>query len=242
MKAIILCAGYATRLYPLTLNTPKSLLPIDGKPLLSHIVNKVTEVKDVDSIYVVTNDKFYNHFLKWKENNDNKKLPIKIINDETNSNETRLEGLGDLWYVIEKEKIDDDVLVILGDNYFNFSLQLIETFFKKVDNTVLGVFKLENKSELKKMGVIEIENDKLISFEEKPLNPKSDLISTGIYIFPKRDLEKIKQHMKTDKPKDGPGFLILDWIKNKTIHAFILNGNWFDIGTIETYEKVKNSA
>jgi len=238
MKAIILCAGYATRLFPLTKDKPKALLEIGNKPIISHIIEKIDEIDEIDKIYIVTNNKFYENFIVWfEENKFNKK--IKIINDNTNSNENRLGGIGDLWLTIEKEKIDEDVFVILGDNFFDFELIKMVDLFEKVSSTVLGVYNLREKDKLQNMGVVEVADKKIVSFEDCPERPKSNLVSTGLYIFTKDDLKEIKQYVKTDKPKDGPGFLILDWIRNKTIYAFDFKGLWFDIGSIETYEKVK---
>ena len=241
MKAIILCAGYATRLYPLTLDKPKSLLEVSGKPILDYIVGKIEKIKEVDEIFVVANEKFYNHFEKWLE--ENKKYFVKkinIINDQTETNETRLGGIGDLDFVIRKEKINDDLLVVLGDNLFDFDLISFSEFFKQNNGVCIGVYDLKNKGEAKQLGVLEIKNKKLISFEEKPQNPKTTIISTGIYFFPKEEITTIKNYMKTDKPKDGPGYLILDLLKSQKIHAFEFKGKWFDIGTKEVYEKIKN--
>src|SRR3989338_949502 len=198
MKAIILCAGYATRLYPLTLDKPKSLLEISGKPILDYIVGKIEKIKEVDEIFVVANEKFYNHFGEWLNENKGKfEKKIKIVNDETISNETRLGGIGDLDFVIRKEKINDDLLVILGDNLFDFDLISFSEFFKTKNETCVGVYDLKNKEEVKHLGVLEIKNQKLISFEEKPQNPKSTIVSTGIYLFPKKEIKTINDYMKT---------------------------------------------
>lgn len=241
MKAVILCAGYATRLYPLTLNKPKSLLPISGKPLLNYIIEKLSKAKEVDEIFLVTNEKFYPVFLEWLDNHrEFFNTKIKIINDGTKTNETRLGGIGDLEFAIKKEKIHGDLLVILGDNLFDFDLISFFEFFKKTNEVSVGVYDLKNKEEVKQLGVLEIQNQKIISFEEKPQNPKTTIISTGIYLFPGKDLKKISDYMKTNKPEDGPGYLILDLLNSQDIHAFEFKGKWFDIGTKEIYEEVKN--
>ena len=232
MKAIILCAGYATRLYPLTLNTPKALLEIKRKPLLSYIVEKIP--KKINEIVVVSNDKFYNNFVKWAQKYKGK---IKVLNDGTTSNENRLGGIGDLYFAIKKENIRDDILVILGDNLFDFNLDDFINFFKKNKKTLVGVYEFPSE-ELKKLGVVKVEGNKIISFEEKPEKPRSNLASTGVYIFTNNDLNVIENYMKTENNKDGPGYLIKYFYSIQDVHTFTFKGRWFDIGSLEMYEKV----
>ena len=129
MKALIPAAGYATRLHPLTKDTPKHLLEVRGKPILEHVIAKIEEIKEVDEIVVVTNEKFYKNFVEWKKGFSSR-VPISIFNDGTTSNEDRLGQIGDIHFGIEKAKIDDDLLVIAGDNLFNFSLKEVHTNFK----------------------------------------------------------------------------------------------------------------
>ena len=185
MKAIILCAGYSTRLYPLTLDKPKALLKIKGKSLLSNIIEKIP--KEIKDIIIVSNGKFYKNFLEWAEKYERQ---IKVLNDRTSSNETRFGGIGDLSFAIKKENINDDILVILGDNLFDFNLDDFIGYFEKHKKTLVGVYEFPHE-ELKKLGVVEVKNNKIISFEEKPEKPKSSLASTGIYIFSKDDLKVV---------------------------------------------------
>ena len=237
MKAIILCAGYATRLYPLTLDKPKSLLPINGNPILSYTLEKLEEINEIDSIYVVSNSKFYNHFLKWSKSVSTQKK-LKIIDNGTSSNGDRLGGIGDMWFTIEREGINDDILVILGDNLFDFRIKPMTDFFKTHNKTALGVYNMKDKQKLKTMGVVSVKDNKVISFEDRPENPKSNLASTGLYIFSRDDIPKIKEYINSGKKREGPGFLILYWLKDG-IYAHLFNGKWYDIGTKEVYNKIK---
>ena len=135
MKAIILCAGYATRLYPLTLDKPKALLPIHDRALLDYTIDKLPE--NIKEIIIVSNDKYYENFLSWATKYGNR---MKVLNDETTSNETRLGGIGDLWFAIEKEKVDDDILVLCGDNLFDFDLADFINFFEKHNKSAVFLF------------------------------------------------------------------------------------------------------
>ncbi len=242
MKAIVLCAGYATRLYPLTLDKPKSLLQIKGEPLLNFIIRKIEEIGEIEEIFIVTNDKFNPQFSEWlNENEKTFRKKIKIINDGTNSNDDRLGGIGDLDFAIKKENIDDNLLVVLGDNLFDSDLNGIVDFFREKNKNTVGVYELKNKEEAKKFGVLELKGDRIVSIEEKPENPKSTFISTGIYLFRREDVKKIGDYMKAPLPKDGPGYLVNYFLSFDEVNAFVLDGVWHDIGSKETYDNVNKT-
>lgn len=236
MKAVILAAGYATRLYPLTLDKPKALLEIHGKPLLNYIIHNLEET-NVSEIYIITNEKFYLQFVWWlNQNKFNKK--IEIINDETNSNETRLGGIGDLKLAILEKEIDDDILVILGDNLFDFSLKELTTKFNKTNKTVLGVYDIKSLMDAKRFGVVGVSADRIVSFKEKPENPESSLISTGIYLFSKKDIQLLPEYLNSGGKKDAFGSFIEYLTPRTEVYAATFDGRWFDIGSIEVYAKV----
>lgn len=240
MKAVILCAGYATRLYPLTLDKPKALLPVSQRPIIDFIIDKMEKLPEVDEIYVVSNGKFYSHFKNWLDGRKISNKKIKIINDETYNNETRLGGLGDLQFAIKKEKINDDLLVVCGDNLFDSDLDEMVRIYEKFKKPVVATYDLKDFNEAKKMGIVIEKNGEIIGFEEKPKEPKGTLCSSGIYLFPKELIEEIEKYMKSEKPKDGPGYFVIHLLSFSKVCSFEIKGKWYDIGSLETYEKVRN--
>lgn len=239
MKAIILAAGYATRLYPLTLNKPKTLLLIGNKPMLNYIIEKIEQINEVDIIYIITNNKFFNQFSEWSKTYKSKKQ-VKILNDNTNSNENRLGAIGDVDFLINREKIDDDIIVIGSDNMFEFDLRNIIAFYKTKNAPVTALYDVKTKERAKLYGVVSIDKkNKIMSFKEKPQDPESTLISTCIYIYPRRCLYRIKEFLEEKSLPDKPGSLV-EWLhKKEDVYGYSFTGEWFDIGTFEELEMVR---
>lgn len=235
MKAIILCAGYATRLYPLTLDRPKPLLPLADKPMLDYIFERVNKIDELDTVYIVTNQKFYEKFKEWANTKKSNKK-IVVINDGTLTNETRLGAIGDMKFVIDSEKIDDDLLVIAGDNIFFFDLNDFISFSKRHGTSVVAKF-VENIDLMKKYSQLELdENNRIISFEEKPQNPKTNLAAICIYYFPKEKLKLIDRYLSEGNPPDPPGKYIEWLVKHENVYGFVYEGKWYDIGDKSQYE------
>ena len=237
MKSIILCGGYAVRLQPLTLNKSKVLLGVKGRTILDYIIDRVEPLKEIDDIFVVSNNKFYNDFAKWKDSRTFEKN-IKILNDGTSSDNERLGGIGDLEFAIKNKRIKDDVLVVLGDNLFDFELDGFVNFFEKKKSCVLGLYDVKSFEEAKRFGVINLKRDIISKFEEKPEKPKSSLVSTGLYIFSKDELTDLKDYIHSGGKIDGPGFFVKYLMRKKNVFGCNLSGRWFDIGTAETYKEV----
>ncbi len=236
MDAIVLAAGYATRLYPLTENTPKPLLNVSGKPIIEHIIKKLNEVGLINKIYIVTNDKFEKHFKNWLKN-FNAEKPIEIINDNTKSNEGRLGALGDIHYAINTKNIGNEVMVIAGDNLFELSLNDVVNFFKKRKSNLIVLHDVKDFELAKNYGIVEVSNNIIVNFEEKPVAPKSTLASTGIYIFPKKTISLIKKYIAQGNNPDKTGNFI-EWLhKRESVYSYATDKKWYDIGSIEELEK-----
>lgn len=238
IKAIVLCAGYAIRLYPLTENQPKPLLNVGDKPIVEHIVDKIQKVKEIDEIFVVTNHKFYPMFKGWlREYKTNKR--IKIVNDGTLKNDDRLGAIGDLNFVIKEENIKDDILLIAGDNLFGFSLREFLKFYKEKRNSILAFYDLKKKSKVaNRFGVGILGEDNLVTnFEEKPAHPRSTLAATCCYIFSRNDIKKIPEYVRGSRRWDNPGDFAKWLIKRSQVHGFVFEEYWFDIGSFEGLEE-----
>ncbi len=238
MRALILAAGYATRLYPLTKNTPKALLSIADKPMIEYIIEKIDMADDIKDIMIVTNNTFYTQFKSWLKFAKHKK-PIMIINDGTTSNEDRLGALKDIDYVVKQEMIKDNLMVIAGDNLFEFSLKTFVKFFNEKKSSVVAVFDMKNKQKLaKKLGVVKLDNSsKITDFEEKPVEPKSSLAATACYIFTFGDIEELNKFLKTHKKADNPGEFLSYITKKKPIYGYAFDKGWFDIGSFDQLEE-----
>jgi len=236
MDVIILAAGYATRLYPLTENKPKPLLEVSGKPMMEHIIAKLEGIEDIKKIHIVTNNKFTEHFKNWLETYD-AKIPIDIVNDNTISNEDRLGAIGDIHHTINDKNIDDDILVIAGDNLFEMDLKGPIKLFQKFHHNAIVLYDVKDIDLAKHYGVVEIEDNIVKHFEEKPTVPRSTLISTGIYMFPKKTIGLITKYLSQGNDPDKTGDFI-EWLhKREDIYAHVTLKKWYDIGNLKQLKK-----
>ncbi|MEM5568744.1 nucleotidyltransferase family protein [Aerococcus viridans] len=240
MKAILLGAGYATRLYPLTKDKAKPLLEVAGKTITDHIVEKIVQVPEVDEIIIVTNNKFAYQFEEWV-NQANYDMKFTVVNDGTLSNDTRLGAIGDIQFVIEQENITDDLMILAGDNLFEFSLADFAKFAKEKESDALAMYEEDNLTQLQRSGVAEIDlESKLIkSFEEKPKVPKSNLSVPVFYVLKASSIPLIQAYLNEGYNPDAPGNFIPYLISNKDTYAYVFEGKRYDIGTLESYESVQ---
>ncbi len=237
MKCLILAAGYATRLYPLTENFPKPLLEVGGKTILDWLVDDIDGLGLIDEYVVISNHKFAHHFDKWSKEKEQK---ITVVDDGTESNETRLGAVRDIQFAIDKLALDDDMLVIAGDNLLDFSLTKFIEYAKAKNTSCIMRYFEPNGEKLKKCGVVEIDGeDKIVSMAEKPQEPKSNWCCPPFYYYTKADAKRIEKGIAAGCGVDAPGSFIA-WLSGEvTVHAMEMPGSRYDIGNLESYRKVK---
>ncbi|MCL2839267.1 MAG: nucleotidyltransferase family protein [Defluviitaleaceae bacterium] len=238
MKAILLLAGYATRMYPLTEHQPKALLLIKGKPVIDYIVQQINRLPEVTTIYAVTNSRFYTHFLNWARASPTT-IPIEVLDDGTTSNENRRGAIGDIIFTLQEKSINEDILVIAGDNYFTFDLREQYDFFKKQKADTIVAKEIDDMEQLKSFAVAQLDPlGKVLSLEEKPQQPKSNTAVFASYFYRKETLPLFHEYIKQGNPPDAPGYFP-QWLhKIQDVYAYKMNGNCFDIGTIKVYEQL----
>jgi glucose-1-phosphate thymidylyltransferase len=237
MKAIILAAGYATRLYPLTLNTPKALLPIAGKPILNYITDEILTIDEIDEIIIISNHRFYKNFVNWKNTFDTT-VEITILDDNTTDDFNKLGAIGDISFAIDTLGINDDLLIMAGDSIFSFPLLEFYNEFKYRDKDLLLTQHIESEEDLKRMANVILDNDgKVKDMVEKPSVPVSNLVSYAAYIYKKDTVPMFKEYLASGNNPDAPGFFP-SWLhKIKPIYTYTFDGTFFDIGTPESYEE-----
>jgi len=241
LKALVLAAGYATRLYPLTKKFPKPLLLVGGRPIIDYLIDKLQEIEQIDEVIVITNSKFIQRFKRWAKAKAGGKR-ISVVDDLTQDETDKRGAIGDMHFAITLKRIRDDLLVIGGDNLFDGPLHDFLRFASvHRDKPVIGVYDIKSKSEAKKYGVIALDkNNRIVDFQEKPEIPRSTLVAMCLYCFPKKRLGLIKRYIegKANK-KDATGFYI-DWLRKKeSVYGFIFDGRWYDIGHHKFYRQAQ---
>ncbi|MBM3837896.1 MAG: nucleotidyltransferase family protein [Verrucomicrobia bacterium] len=272
MNVLVLAAGYATRLYPLTLTQPKPLLPVAGKPMINYVLDNLAAIKGLDRAYVVTNAKFFSQFENWARNyqlsskepgradlqvcpTDRRdeipirdrsadqqvpktRLAITIVNDRSTGESNKLGAIGDIHFVLEQEKLSDDLIVVAGDNLFSHDLKDFGAYCREKNTPVLGVRDVGDLELVRRYSVVNVDqNSRITLFEEKPKLPTNTLSGIALYYYPRTALPLIRQYVREGNNPDQPGRLI-QWLYQRVpVHTWTVPGLWYDIGSQETLEE-----
>jgi glucose-1-phosphate thymidylyltransferase len=231
VKAIVLAGGYATRLYPLTLDRPKHLLEVGGRPILELLLERLP-LAELDAVYVVTNAKFADRFSEWARSYP---VDVVVIDDGTTSEDDRLGAIGDLQLAIDSQGLDDDLIVAAGDSIFTERLDGFARFGQERGAAAIAVYDVGDLEAMKRLSSIGVDADsRLVSFEEKPDNPQSTLAGIALYFYPRAVLPLVGEYLAEGNNPDQPGRLV-GWLYRRTpVYAWRVPGRWFDIGTPET--------
>lgn len=237
MKNIVIAAGYATRLGELTKNFPKPLLKIGESTILGRMLDDIDGIQEIDEHIIITNHKFAPIFEDWKAAQNYTK-PVTIVDDGTETNETRLGAVCDLLYAMEKLQIDDDMLVVAADNLLFFSFQEFVNFAKEKGTSCIMCHEQPELAKLQRTGVVELDAEmKVQGMEEKPQVPKSHWAVPPFYIYKKRDLDLVRHAVENGCGKDAPGNLAHYMVEHTVMHAWKMSAGRFDIGSLDTYEE-----
>ena len=236
MKAVILAAGYATRLYPLTLDRPKALLPVGGRPMVEHVVGRLATIPDIDEILLVTNSKFAQQFADWSAGYTPPRpgLAPRIVDDGTTDESNRLGANGDLAFVIESVGIDDDLVVVASDNLFDESLEGFAAVCRERKAPVVVLTDIGDLAEMPKYSMVDVDAEgRLTSFVEKPAEPTSTLSCIALYHYPRAALGEIRRYLDEGNNPDQPGRFVAWLFPQQPVYTWRLDGIWYDIGGFE---------
>lgn len=230
MKLLVIAAGYATRLYPLTRDRPKALLPVGGRPMLDRVLEALEGV-GADGTYVVTNARFASHFEEWASSRPG----VRIVDDGTTSDEDKLGAIGDIAFVLDAVPVDDDLVVVAGDNLFSDDLSGFGSFSRERDAPVLAVYDVGDIAQMPKYNAIETdEAGRITFFEEKPANPTGTLTGIALYYYPRGVLPLIRRYVAEGNNPDQPGRLVQWLYPRLDFYTWRVPGRWYDIGSAET--------
>lgn len=241
MKCIILAAGYATRLYPLTENFPKPLLEIQGKSILEWLIKDIETIAHIDEAIIVSNHKFYPQFLTWKDTL-NTRLTVTVIDDGSTANSNRLGAVRDIGFAIEKCRIEEDILVMAGDNLLDFSIRGFIDFYNRKKATCIMRHYEPSIERLRHTGVAIVDEDsRVLLMQEKPGEPKSNWAVPPFYIYPQDDLKYVLEGINSESCSiDAPGSFIAWFCQKAEVYAYLMPGKRYDIGDMNSYNYVQS--
>ncbi|ERG96697.1 sugar phosphate nucleotidyltransferase [Haloquadratum walsbyi] len=233
MKAVVLAGGYATRMWPITKDRPKMFLPVGDGTVIDIIFEDLEEDSRVDEVFVSTNERFADDFESYIESSSYEK-PTLSVEDTSEENE-KFGVVGALEQLIDRENVSDDLVVVAGDNLLSFDLGEFVDFFESKGTPCLAAYDVGSKDRASSYGLVQLADDRVIDFQEKPDNPESTLVSIACYAFPAETLPNFETYLADGNNPDEPGWL-MQWLQNRgSVHAFTFDGAWFDIGTPESY-------
>ena len=240
LTAIVLAAGYGTRMYPLTEKTPKALLPVGGRPILEHLESKLAApAAGVRQVVLVSNHRFAEAFRRWRAGRPG--LPWVVLDDGTTSEENRLGSMGDLAFAIRSVKLDaEDILVLGSDNLFQEELAGLCSFARMKTGVTLGAYELPDRQRARLYGVLSVDaQDRITRFDEKPPRPASALISTAVYFFPRTSIPLVLEYVALEKNADRLGTFVSWLVGREPVFAYRFRGAWVDIGDAESYSQAQ---
>lgn len=233
MKAVVLAGGYATRLWPITKDRPKMFLPVGERTVIDEIFADLEADDRVDEVFVSTNERFADTFDEYLADSDFEKPTLSI--EETVEEDEKFGVVGALAQLVDREDVDDDLMVVAGDNLISFDLAEFGDFFEEKGTPALAAYDVGSLERAKSYGLVDLDGDQVVDFQEKPDDPKSTLVSIACYAFPAETLPDLATYLEDGKNPDEPGWF-LQWLQSREpVHAFTFDGAWFDIGTAESY-------
>lgn len=240
MISVILAAGYATRMYPLTEHFPKPLLPVAGKPILSRLLNDIDRIPEISRHVVISNHRFIEHFEAWKSELLLTK-PVELLNDGSTENGNRLGAVKDVQFAIDAFGLNDDLLVLAGDNLLTFSLQSLADACHRTGHTTVFCYEEPDTNALKRSGVLVKDADgRILQMLEKPVDPPSHWAVPPFYAYAKKDLPLVKKGIESGIPTDAPGSFIAWLCRQVLVYAILMPGKRIDVGDLASYNRIKD--
>jgi glucose-1-phosphate thymidylyltransferase len=243
MKAVILAAGYATRLYPLTQTVAKPLLPVAERPMIDHLLDRIAEVDAIDAVHVVTNHKFADSFLRWAGAREPLGVPIDVHDDGTTSEDDRLGAIGDIRFVVERAGIeDDDLLVVAGDNLFDYSLaEYVRWWHGKGEASAVALYDVGDFDLVRRYSSVELDGaERVVVLVEKPEHPETTLVATATYLFHRAHVPLVERYLAEGNSPDQPGRFVAWLVPRAPVYGYRFDGEWRDIGDAEQLLEADN--
>ncbi|MGK2230209.1 MAG: glucose-1-phosphate thymidylyltransferase [Methanobacteriota archaeon] len=233
MEAVVLAGGYATRLWPITRHRAKPLLPLAGEPIIDRILRPLDEEPRIETVYVSTNQRFADDFREHLDDRGYEKTRLAV--EPTRDEDEKLGTVGALAELIDSEEVNEDLLVVAGDNLFSFDLSEFVDYFDERGTPCLAAYDVGSRDEATEYGIVDIDGDRVVGFEEKPDDPPSSLVSIACYAFPADSLGALDDYLAGDGNPDAPGYFV-EWLHDReNVGAFTFDGGWFDVGTPGSY-------